>query len=294
MRIWCIPTSIRLEVAPSPLLPPRTDRDVIFRSPPPPPRLSRQEKLDRGVIVLKPKKAKNCKRPPPESVLKAKVVKPARSARRVRYADQEQYWVAPELVKQHREKQEEEGKGQQRSSISPAPCKEVSDRCEEAENEKTAEDEELKKKAEEKVEEEEEEDIFCDICCFQDRCTHEEVWRQREENRRQQEEEERLLALEAARRNSLDQQLLLGLDRAPSRGTEVVHSRQQSNTSGTSSLTSPSSTTNYHQSSGDPSAGSLNDLSYGHQDDPGYSSSSGRGSSGKKIRFNIYIFKSFS
>ena len=61
MRIWCIPSSTRLEVE-SPLLPPRTDRDVFFRSPPPPPRLSRQEKLDRGVIVLKPKRTRGAKK----------------------------------------------------------------------------------------------------------------------------------------------------------------------------------------------------------------------------------------
>lgn len=66
MRIWCMPISTRLDqqqrtsssTSPSPLLPPRIDRDVFFRSPPPPPRLSRQERLDRGVIVLKPKHKK--------------------------------------------------------------------------------------------------------------------------------------------------------------------------------------------------------------------------------------------
>ena len=56
MKIWCIPsvTTTSLE---SPRLPPRINRDVFFRSPPPPPRLSKQEKLARGVIVLKPRKS---------------------------------------------------------------------------------------------------------------------------------------------------------------------------------------------------------------------------------------------
>ena len=58
MRIWCIPSATTLE---SPRLPPRIDRDVFFRSPPPPPRLSKQEKLARGVIVLKPRKNKGAK-----------------------------------------------------------------------------------------------------------------------------------------------------------------------------------------------------------------------------------------
>ena len=66
MRIWCMPISTRLDqqqrtsssTSPSPLLPPRIDRDVFYRSPPPPPRLSRQERLDKGVIVLKPKHKK--------------------------------------------------------------------------------------------------------------------------------------------------------------------------------------------------------------------------------------------
>ena len=50
MRIWCVPSATELE---SPKLPPRIDRDVYLRSPPPPPRLSKEEKLARGVIVQK-------------------------------------------------------------------------------------------------------------------------------------------------------------------------------------------------------------------------------------------------
>ena len=50
MRIWCVPSATELE---SPKLPPRIDRDVYLRSPPPPPRLSKEQKLARGVIVLK-------------------------------------------------------------------------------------------------------------------------------------------------------------------------------------------------------------------------------------------------
>ena len=45
-------------------------------------------------------------------------------------------------------------------------------------------------------------DVFCDICCFQDRCTHEEVWR-----RRREDAEERPPPSD--------------LCRPPSRGTEV-------------------------------------------------------------------------
>ena len=49
MRFWgCVPTAAELE---SPKLPPRIDRDVILRSPPPPPRLSKEEKLARGVLL---------------------------------------------------------------------------------------------------------------------------------------------------------------------------------------------------------------------------------------------------
>ena len=239
MRIWCIPTSTRLDVTPSPLLPPRTDRDIFFRSPPPPPRLSRQEKLDRGVIVLKPKKVRHKR---PDNGVKTKLVKPVRQARRVRYADQEQYWVTPEN-REH--------------TKPPTPFEEI-----------------VKVETKHEDKEDEEEDVFCDICCFQDRCTHEEVWRQREEDRLSTLEDRRQCE-EDRRRSSLDQRD--SLDRPPSRGTEVLHSRQQSNTSGTSSLTSPSS--HNYQSQGDQE----ND--YGHHDyrqnDPGYSSSSGRGSSGK-------------
>ena len=61
MKFWCLPSSNAF-IAPLPSLPPRTDRDVTWRSPPPPPRLSRQQKLDRGVIVLKPKKNRARKR----------------------------------------------------------------------------------------------------------------------------------------------------------------------------------------------------------------------------------------
>lgn len=56
MRIWCVPSATELE---SPKLPPRIDRDVYLRSPPPPPRLSKEEKLARGVIVLKSHATKN-------------------------------------------------------------------------------------------------------------------------------------------------------------------------------------------------------------------------------------------
>lgn len=56
MRIWCVPSATELE---SPKLPPRIDRDVYLRSPPPPPRLSKEEKLARGVIVLKSHSTKN-------------------------------------------------------------------------------------------------------------------------------------------------------------------------------------------------------------------------------------------
>lgn len=246
MKIWCIPTSTSIPDPTIPLLPPRTDRDVFFRSPPPPPRLSRQEKLDRGVIVLKPKKVRVKK---PESAIKRKVeIAPVKRARRVRYADQEKYWITPE-------------------QIPDLPAKED------------------KKEKEVKADKVEQEDIFCDICCFQDRCTHEEVWRQRAED------------------------LKSDPIRPPSRGTEVVHSRQQSNTSGTSSsLTLGSSLTsrsshNYqsygHDDPSDDLSYSQQDLSYPQQDlsygqpdlkhgqhnlnysqnDPGYSSSSGCGSS---------------
>jgi hypothetical protein len=58
MRIWCVPSATELE---SPKLPPRIDRDVYLRSPPPPPRLSKEEKLARGVIVLKSHSAKSRK-----------------------------------------------------------------------------------------------------------------------------------------------------------------------------------------------------------------------------------------
>ena len=54
MRIWCVPSATELE---SPKLPPRIDRDVYLRSPPPPPRLSKEQKLARGVIVLKNRKS---------------------------------------------------------------------------------------------------------------------------------------------------------------------------------------------------------------------------------------------
>ena len=84
MRIWCIPKSTSLE---SPCLPPRIDRDVFIRSPPPPPRLSKQEKLARGVIVYKTRKTRMEKgsKPPFQSSTK---IKP--TGRKVRYADQEE------------------------------------------------------------------------------------------------------------------------------------------------------------------------------------------------------------
>ena len=83
MKFWCLPVSSPLSMAPPPLpsLPPRTDRDVTWRSPPPPPRLSRQEKLDRGVIVLKPRKNRRRK-----EVKEAKDVK-VKEVKTVRYAD---------------------------------------------------------------------------------------------------------------------------------------------------------------------------------------------------------------
>ena len=97
MRIWCIPKSTSLE---SPCLPPRIDRDVFIRSPPPPPRLSKQEKLARGVIVYKTRKSKADKnaKPPPHASSKTSSVKTSsvktstgkssgRPARKVRYAD---------------------------------------------------------------------------------------------------------------------------------------------------------------------------------------------------------------
>jgi hypothetical protein len=90
MRIWCIPSATTLE---SPRLPPRIDRDVFFRSPPPPPRLSKQEKLARGVIVLKPRKnkaAKNTEKAKP-SETKDEVRHPPREPRKVRYADLSDY-----------------------------------------------------------------------------------------------------------------------------------------------------------------------------------------------------------
>ena len=90
MRIWCIPSATTLE---SPRLPPRIDRDVFFRSPPPPPRLSKQEKLARGVIVLKPRKnkaAKNCEKSKCVET-KDDVRHPPREPRKVRYADLSDY-----------------------------------------------------------------------------------------------------------------------------------------------------------------------------------------------------------
>ena len=245
MRIWCIPASTVLDNS-TPLLPPRIDRDVFYRSPPPPPRLSRQQKLDRGVIVLKPKKNRLKK-----VEIKQKVEVPKKRVRKVRYADQEQFWVTPEVK----------------------PAEKVKESIEEDKKEK-------------------DEDVFCDICCFQDRCTHEEVWRQRAEDLLQKQE----------------------IQRPPSRGTEVIHSRQQSNTSGTSSCLTLGSSLTTPSSHASPSSGAYNqnfglndeygnlsfdrinlhtddhnnlnckqhDLSY-NQIDPGYSSSSGCGSSG--IRF---------
>lgn len=97
MRIWCIPKSTSLE---SPCLPPRIDRDVFIRSPPPPPRLSKQEKLARGVIVYKTRRNKPDKnaKPPPHANSKTSSVKTSsvksstskssgRPVRKVRYAD---------------------------------------------------------------------------------------------------------------------------------------------------------------------------------------------------------------
>ena len=92
MRIWCIPKSTSLEC---PSLPPRIDRDVFIRSPPPPPRLSKQEKLARGVIVYKTRKNKNKseKAPKPltqnnsKSASSLKTSKSSKQPRKVRYAD---------------------------------------------------------------------------------------------------------------------------------------------------------------------------------------------------------------
>ena len=91
MRIWCIPKSTSLEC---PSLPPRIDRDVFIRSPPPPPRLSKQEKLARGVIVYKTRKNKNkserASKPPVQSSAKSSSLKTSKSGkqpRKVRYAD---------------------------------------------------------------------------------------------------------------------------------------------------------------------------------------------------------------
>ena len=96
MRIWCIPKSTSL--VESPCLPPRIDRDVFIRSPPPPPRLSKQEKLARGVIVYKTRRNKGEKnaKPPPHANSKTSSVKTtssrssAKPARKVRYADLEE------------------------------------------------------------------------------------------------------------------------------------------------------------------------------------------------------------
>ena len=92
MRIWCIPKSTSLE---TPGLPPRIDRDVFIRSPPPPPRLSKQEKLARGVIVYKTRKNKSDKssKPPLQTSAKSsslKTSKPGKQTRKVRYADLEE------------------------------------------------------------------------------------------------------------------------------------------------------------------------------------------------------------
>ena len=91
MRIWCIPKSTSLEC---PSLPPRIDRDVFIRSPPPPPRLSKQEKLARGVIVYKTRKNKNksekASKPTLQSSAKSSSLKTSKSGkqpRKVRYAD---------------------------------------------------------------------------------------------------------------------------------------------------------------------------------------------------------------
>ena len=92
MRIWCIPKSTSLE---TPGLPPRIDRDVFIRSPPPPPRLSKQEKLARGVIVYKTRKNKSEKssKPPLQTGARSSSLKTAKSGkqpRKVRYADLEE------------------------------------------------------------------------------------------------------------------------------------------------------------------------------------------------------------
>ena len=93
MRIWCIPKSTSLE---SPSLPPRIDRDVFIRSPPPPPRLSKQERLARGVIVYKHRKNKSDKasKPPPHSGVRGTALKSSSAkskiVRKVRYADLEE------------------------------------------------------------------------------------------------------------------------------------------------------------------------------------------------------------
>ena len=89
MRFWCIPKSTSFE---SPSLPPRIDRDVFLRSPPPPPRLSKQEKLARGVIVYKTRKHKNDgkSKPPIHSSLNSSLKSSASKSkpiRKVRYAD---------------------------------------------------------------------------------------------------------------------------------------------------------------------------------------------------------------
>ena len=85
MRIWCIPKSTSLDL---PSLPPRIDRDVFIRSPPPPPRLSKQEKLARGVIVYKTKRHKDKhQKPPPHSHKASSLKSSSKPVRKVRYAD---------------------------------------------------------------------------------------------------------------------------------------------------------------------------------------------------------------
>lgn len=84
MRIWCIPKATSLEL---PSLPPRIDRDVFIRSPPPPPRLSKQEKLAKGVIVYKNKRKDRSSKPPSHSSKASSLKGSGKPQRKVRYAD---------------------------------------------------------------------------------------------------------------------------------------------------------------------------------------------------------------
>ena len=86
---------------------------------------------------------------------------------------------------------------------------------------------------------EEEEDVFCDSCCFQDRCIH--VRRQQdipEESDIPDEDEETepfSQSIVSKQRDSTNGSLENTCDVKIKRGTEVFHTRQQSNTSSTGS-----------------------------------------------------------